>query len=287
MLENWVLTLPERRDYDSRYPPLLRVRTTGAAGGCGSSVVAEPARCLLAGARLLPYILSALADETAAIREHAFDVVEAMGKEHEEFLRPSASHTIWLADAVGCMRTCHRCVVGQENAAHLKDTFDWLPEECGELPIESCRNLPPPFCTRGRPRLGARLVVRSAFFRTVAALLAELQVGQLGAHTPRQRAMSAVWRSILSWHAEYGAGGTMQEWTTDTRLNAAKLLRTSLVYVEQHVTQHLQQVLHALTLSARDEVVRDVVHECARLVSPAHLRHRNMAPVVLQRSRCG
>ena len=180
MLEDWMLHLVERRDYD---------------------------------ARLLPYILSALCDESPAIQLHAYEVVEAMGKEHEE-----------------------------ENEAHLKDTMDWLPEELSaELPlpnmdprtISAVREcLPPPFLAKGRPRLGARLVVRGVFTRTVKTLLKELQ-----------------------------------EWTTETRLNAARHLRSMLVYVEKHATQHIQQLLHALVAASRDEYIHEIVHQCARLVA--------------------
>jgi hypothetical protein len=69
--------------------------------------------------------------------------------------------------------------------------------------------MPPPF--QRRPSLGSRLVVQANFGRTCPALCGELQ-----------------------------------GWMQGLKLRSAQLLRSSLVYLEDHVATHLHLLLPAL-----------------------------------------
>ncbi|MEW5306836.1 MAG: hypothetical protein WDW36_009274 [Sanguina aurantia] len=153
LLGDWMLTLRERTDHEHR---------------------------------LLPYVLSALDDESPAVVAEAVAVLEALGAEYEV-----------------------------EHGKDLKDTVAYLPEEAHGLgwrgrggggggsgasllyhtehgPPVLQLLLPNPFTTR--PRLGTRLLAQVNFGRVASPLAAELSAWQA---EPRQRACTLIRANLI------------------------------------------------------------------------------------------
>eukprot|EP00899_Mesostigma_viride_P008339 jgi/Mesvir1/17506/Mv08768-RA.4 len=162
--------------------------------------------------RLIPYILSGLSDESPALQELTYDLVEQLGKRYEE-----------------------------ERAEELRDVKSYLPEDdARDGAGNAVFALPLPHPFRGRPGLGARMLVRGNFPRLMHPLIREL-----------------------------GA------WTGQTRVHAAQLLRNCLVYAEDNVTQQMQHLLPGLAKSILDEdpavatLVRESCHILGRFNRPS------------------
>ncbi|CAM9154418.1 unnamed protein product, partial [Pylaiella littoralis] len=171
MLSDWLTSLPDRYDHQTR---------------------------------LLPYILNAIADDAKVVAAIAIATLSKCGAEYE------------LDHQDEILERRQFGVDGDVRANHTKP-------------------LPRPFS--GRPRIGARLYVRSNSRRFLLPLLVE-----------------------------------MSNWISNTRLQSALLFRTLVVYCEEHLTvethklvPHLQRALH-LAISAKDKILEDTLLECCELV---------------------
>ena len=173
MLGEWLWSLPDRWDHESR---------------------------------LLPYLLSALGDSSVEISKAAFAWLENLGARYE-----------------------------QEKASDLLDERQLGID--GDARIDYDKPLPLPF-SRGRPRVGLRLVVRNNCRRFFKPILADLG-----------------------------------DWKGDTRRAAAGLLVTVLVFLEEMVTQDTVALLKVLCKTADDAEFGDLARTAARLsgrfVAPA------------------
>ena len=97
------------------------------------------------------------------------------------------------------------------------------------------RDIVYPYPFKGRPRLGCRLFVRGHCRRFLKPLMNELG-----------------------------------DWKDKTRVHAARLLRVCLVYMEEHITQHLHELIGCFCRSALYEFSEASVSwmpECVRIVS--------------------
>jgi len=153
--------------------------------------------------RLLPFVISALTDEADLVQREAAELMERLGVQHEK-----------------------------EHEKELKSTLYYMPEHFGEDLYgkgEDALPLPPPF--NGRPRLGARILVKNNFNMVVNPVI-----------------------------------GEMSSWQVELRAKAAVLLRTMLVYLEDNATQHVQQLCLAFISASKDDAVVQQVGECCRLV---------------------
>ena len=133
--------------------------------------------------RLLPYVLSALADDSSIVQMEAITLIERLGVQYEN------EHEKELKDTMAYM------------PEHFKSRFDAPTSDETERSL----TYPPPF--KGRPRLGARVLIKNNFPAVVNPILAE-----------------------------------MMGWQQDARIRASKLLRANLVFLEENATQHCQQL---------------------------------------------
>jgi hypothetical protein len=133
--------------------------------------------------RIFPYLISGLYDHNDGIRTTTFELIEEIGLQHED--------------------------LNEEKFRELKQ-FGYVPEwlHCGLVKDEDV-TLPEPLTHR--PRLGARILVRSYVRRYLKAL-----------------------------YAEIGA------WIQDHQERAANLLMYSICYVEEFMTQYLDHLLVAM-----------------------------------------
>ncbi|CAM9489910.1 unnamed protein product, partial [Scytosiphon promiscuus] len=154
--------------------------------------------------RLLPYVLNAIADSAEVVSTVAIETLSKCGAEYER----EHEDDIIERQQFG--------VDGDSRANHSKP-------------------LPRPFSRR--PRIGARLYVRSNTRRFLTPLLAE-----------------------------------MSNWISKTRLQSALLFRTLVVYCEEHLTvethkliPHLERAIQ-LAISEKDEALQSVLLDCCELV---------------------
>ena len=101
--------------------------------------------------RLLPYVLSALVDESDDVRRDATALMDRLGEQYE-----------------------------REHEKELKSTMTYMPEHFGEDVYgegEDALRLPPPF--ERRPRLGSRVLVKNNFAGLVNPVVAEMSSWQL------------------------------------------------------------------------------------------------------------
>ena len=175
MLGDWMTTLTERTDH-------------------------EP--------RLLPYVISAVADSDQKVQKYALQLINQLGAQYES-----------------------------EHEKDLKPTMVYMPEHFGSsgsgISEYIIQMYPEPFV--GRPRLGARVLVKNNFPSVVNPILAEI-------------------------------GG----WQADARVRAAKLLRANLVFLEENATQHVQQLMLAFT-----KVQQAVSKEGVGIQSDGNLTRKN------------
>jgi hypothetical protein len=142
--------------------------------------------------RILPYMLSALNDENDTIQELAFDLIEEMGMDYEEREEEKVRDKKQYA---------------LDSAWTNKGEFVGL-------------DLPRPF--KHRPRLGARIVIKSYIRRYLVAIYKELS-----------------------------------DWIIENRARAAHLLLCLIVYTEDYVMQYLDHLLLSLykAILEKDDMV--------------------------------
>jgi hypothetical protein len=142
--------------------------------------------------RILPYMLSALNDENDTIKELAFDLIEEMGMDYEEREEEKVRDKKQYA---------------LDSAWTNKGEFIGL-------------DLPTPF--KHRPRLGARIVIKSYIRRYLVAIYKELS-----------------------------------DWIIENRARAAHLLLCLIVYTEDYVMQYLDHLLLSLykAILEKDDMV--------------------------------
>ena len=203
--------------------------------------------------RFLPYLLNGLTDDVPKMREVAFEAMERLGATHESEKDNNERDKQELRD----FREYGHKTPAEQNAAER-----WRS-----------RAHEPPF-TR-RPRLGARMVVRSNFRRLCPTLLRELNDW-----LPRTRSMSAQLLYYLSLYCEY--------WVTDHAIQMVeaivKCIFRSLAEMETgdpDARQLLRQVLLLTTTIGefidpsvymplllpvvRGETETDIHHRCAAI----------------------
>lgn len=154
--------------------------------------------------RMLPYMISALNDPNDNIQDLAFDLLEEMGMDYEE--REEAK---------------------VREAKQYDLDSEWTNN--GEF-----ANLPLPRPFKHRPRLGARIVVKSYTRRYLHALYKELH-----------------------------------DWILENRERAAHLLLSLIIYTEDYITQHLDHLLLALyksVLEKDDMKLRAKIETCLVLL---------------------
>lgn len=156
MIGNWMLALRERTDHE---------------------------------ARLLPYLLSGLCDESPVVVQAALQLLDQLGQQYEK------EHAKDLEDAVRFADAAADASQARFLAAMKQGTTVYSPA-CGDEAASSdtsssqCPSgaatfrLPGPFAAR--PRLGSRLLVRNNFGSSLSALCGDLSSWQSG-----PRAMSA------------------------------------------------------------------------------------------------
>ncbi|KAG1672600.1 hypothetical protein FOA52_002080 [Chlamydomonas sp. UWO 241] len=207
MLGAWMLRLPERMDHEHR---------------------------------LMPYLISALDDESTQVQDKALALLHLVGdlyiKDHaaevedmHRYLPEQAHGLAWNAGAklgacTGLVYGGGKAVVGGGHAGECS-----TEESAGHrAPLV----LPGP-CT-SRPALGTRMVVQANLSRSMSPLLNELQA-----------------------------------WQEEPRMRAAILLRTSLVFAEGMVHQHLQAILPALcrVAASSDAALTSLVCDCAAIAA--------------------
>lgn len=133
--------------------------------------------------RIFPYLIAGLYDHNDAIRTTTFELIEEIGRQHEE--------------------------LNEDKFREIKQ-FGYVPEWLHNgLVKDEDVTLPEPLAHR--PRLGARILVRSYVRRYLKAL-----------------------------YAEIGA------WIQDHQERAANLLMYSICYVEEFMTQYLDHLLVAM-----------------------------------------
>ena len=126
--------------------------------------------------RFLPYLLNGLTDEVPKMREAAFEAMERLGATHESEKDNN-----------------------ERDKQEIRDFREYghkTPSEQNAVERWGARSHEPPF-TR-RPRLGARLVVRSNFRRLCPTLVRELNDW-----IPRTRGMAAQLLYYLTLYCEY------------------------------------------------------------------------------------
>lgn len=165
MIADWLMNLPDRGDYESR---------------------------------LMPYLLSAIHDESSdEISKAALEAIDRLGiryeKEHMEDVLERKQYG--LDDDADAQRSCY---------SH------------------------PPFTER--PRLGARLYVRSRCRRFINTLVKELT-----------------------------------NWMSKTKLQAARLLKCIIVYSEEHVTMDLHVLIRAQIKVSMDPTIQEEMKQIAIL----------------------
>ncbi|GAX77040.1 hypothetical protein CEUSTIGMA_g4487.t1 [Chlamydomonas eustigma] len=237
VLRDWMLNLPERMDHEHR---------------------------------LMPYLLSALNDEVPQIQAEALETLEAVGKlyikDHEKevedacrYLPEEARGLVWqepvltadqaAAEASSCdpwapPGVVYGIILPAEDPIHSAEA---AIVECeiaagiakgsvttASMSLQQYRRAPlilPGPC-RARPSLGARLVAQANLSRAVYPLTAELQT-----------------------------------WQEDPRRRAATLLRTSLVFAEGAVHQHLQLLLPAFCRVILDPDIGAVIEDCIAIAA--------------------
>ncbi|KAL2607705.1 hypothetical protein R1flu_026278 [Riccia fluitans] len=117
----------------------------------------------------------------------------------------------------------------EENENEVKDTQIYLPEDIDDLTTVAGKPLPPAF--KCRPCLGARILVRNC---------------------------CAVMLHALS--------GDLDAWTSGTKSLAADFLHTLLLFVEEHITMHLQLVIVILMKASKDPQIETKVSICANVL---------------------
>ena len=96
---------------------------------------------------------------------------------------------------------------------------------------DSNHDLPLPNPFKQRPRIGTRMYVRDVVSRFLKPLLGELR-----------------------------------SWQSETREHAAKMLRVLLIFMEEHVTMELKNVIAALLRNVSTDSIEKEIRECAQLV---------------------
>ncbi|KAL3689691.1 hypothetical protein R1sor_016000 [Riccia sorocarpa] len=117
----------------------------------------------------------------------------------------------------------------EENENEVKDTQIYLPEDIDDLATIAGKPLPTAF--KCRPCLGARILARNC---------------------------CAVMLHALS--------GDLDAWTTGTKSLAADFLHTLLLFVEEHITMHLQLVIVILMKASKDPQIATKVSICANVL---------------------
>ncbi|KAF8058324.1 Dnaaf5 [Scenedesmus sp. PABB004] len=193
----WLLRLPERRDHE---------------------------------ARLLPYLISGLADDAPCVVSAALGLLDDAGALYE------AEHAADLADALrfGAAAADEDeaalvAAVGAGALAYAGGSAEGGAEAEPAAAPPAAFRLPGPFAAR--PRLGARLLARNNFGSSLPALCAELG-----------------------------------SWQSAPRGMAARLLLVSLALVESAAERHLQVLLPALCAAVRDADAGGAVADCAALL---------------------
>lgn len=148
-------------------------------------------------ARLMPFLITMVGDDVPAVHNAAIEVVDALGIQYEK------EH--------------HDEVI--ERKQYGVD---------GDKRVDRRRTYPAPFT--GRPRLGARLWVRTSSPRFVKVVLKEL-----------------------------GA------WVSETKRHAARLIVVMMVYLEEHITHDVHLLLRCLYSAVNDPEIRAEGEICARL----------------------
>lgn len=158
MIGNWMLTLRERTDHE---------------------------------ARLLPYLLSGLCDESPAVVESALQLLDQLGQQYEQehekdladFLRFSDAAQdaaeAKFAEAIQQGRALYAQAAGTASAETVTASSSTAGAETSAV-----FQIPGPFSCR--PRLGSRMLVRNNFGSALSALCGDLSSWQSG-----PRAMSA------------------------------------------------------------------------------------------------
>lgn len=163
--------------------------------------------------RLLPYLVSALTDSHAPIRQRALQHIDDIGalyeKDNEKDLKdiicylPSEAHNIGWTPIADVWKS-FRQVPLSSDSTHASEV------KCKAQESLSCSALFPEVF-RERPRLGARRVVAANFPQIVPGIIGELR-----------------------------------GWQAHTSCYAMKLLQAYTVYVEDWMQQHLHELLPAL-----------------------------------------
>lgn len=170
-------------------------------------------------ARVLPYLLNGLCDESTEVVQSALQLLDQLGQlyeqEHEKDLKDLLRFGNAATDSsdtrfLEALRngTAHYTFTAASTAAHVSTTTaDSLTEAPAETPGQAggaaALHIPGPFTAR--PRLGSRLLVRNNFGSALGALC-----------------------------------GDLSSWQSGPRSMSAKLLLVNLVLAESATMRHLQ-----------------------------------------------
>ena len=175
--------------------------------------------------RLLPYVMSAVADEAAAVRDAALALLTALGAQYENEHEKDLKATVTYApEHFGVERDASKPLGGSRTEKRERAIASEKASSRAFLRSEPrVLTYPPPFAAR--PGLGARVLVKNNFPSAVNPILAE-----------------------------------MTGWQEDARVRAAELLRANLVFLEENATQHCQRLCLAFVevcaATSRDKATR-------------------------------
>lgn len=170
--------------------------------------------------RIFPYLVSGLFDPHEDICKIAFEIIEELGLRHEED--------------------------NEEKFREIKQ-FGYVPEwQFGGIIKDEHLELPAPLAHR--PRIGARLLVKSYVRRYLKALYRELG-----------------------------------DWIDENQTRAARLLKYSICYVEEFMTQycdHLLVAMYKAILNQENKVVKSHLPYCFRLLG-RYVSPKSYGPLII------